>query len=283
MPKFIPTSFERAETCFWKKPKLISAQMEDRVKNKTIRAMHVHDDRLEIVLIRNGHGCNTVDGRLYEVKGGDILVYNAGVVHDEHTDTVDGMDIMWCIVSAVQINDEPENVLIPPQYAPVLVQADCFAEAEALMTMLMTERSDELRHHLLCALLLMLREEAMRRPDFREDTSSQLSFAVQQYIDAHYLEDICLEDIAAHLGRNPEYLSRVFRRTTGYAPMQYVTRRRIGQAQSWLLMSDKTVTEIAFLVGYNSVGTFHAAFRKTVGMTPQKYREHWPDHPKHTV
>ena len=280
MARFIPAGFQRAETCFWKKPKLVSAQMEDRVKNKIIRAMHVHDDRVEIVLVRNGHGCNTVGGRMYEVQGGDILIYNAGVVHDEHTDTVDGMDIMWCTVTDIQIETEPENVLIPLRFAPVLPQAECFAEAEALMTMLMTEHSEELRHHLLCALLLLLREEAMRRPDFREDNGSQLSFCIQQYIDEHYLEDICLEDIAVHLGKSAEYLSRTFRRATGYAPMQYVTRRRIGEAQSWLLMSDKTVTEIAFLVGYNSVGTFHTAFRKTVGMTPQKYREHWPDHPK---
>lgn len=280
MAMFLKPSYETVESSFWRKPKLISVKMEDRVKNKTIRAMHVHDDRVEIVLVRSGHGLNTVDGRLYAVGAGDILIYNAGVVHDEHTDTQDGMDIIWCIATNIQIGRQPDNILIPQGCTPVLHAADCFPEAESLMIMLMSEEKEEIRYHLLCALLLLLRGEAIRRGDTAMDKNTQLSHEIQQYIDAHYLEDICLEDIAEHVGKNASYLSRVFHRTVGYSPIQYAIRRRIGQAQSWLLMTDKTVTEIAFLVGYNSVGNFHAAFLKTVGMTPQKYRELWADHPK---
>lgn len=280
MAMFLKPSYEAVESSFWRKPKLISVQMEDHMKNKTIRAMHVHDDRVEIILICSGHGLNTVGGKLYNVGEGDILIYNAGTVHDEYTDTQEGMNIMWCIATNIQFGQQPDNILVPKGCTPVLHQAECFEEARALMTMLMSMQDPEVQYHLLCALLLMLRSEALRREDTGLDKNTKLSHQIQQYIDEHYLEDIRLEEIAAHVGKDPSYLSRVFRKTVGYSPIQYAIRRRIGQAQSWLLMTDKTVTEIAFLVGYNSVGNFHAAFLKTVGMTPQKYRELWSDHPK---
>lgn len=277
---FLKPSYEPVESSFWRKPKLISAKMEERIKTKIIRAMHVHDDRVEIILVRSGHGLHNVGGRLYAVEAGDILIYNAGTVHDEYTDSTEGMDIMWCIATNIQIGRQPDNMLLPEDCTPVLHQAECFEEAQSLMIMLMSTQSEEIRYHVLCALLLLLRGEAVRRSDTGMDKTTRLSHEIQKYIDAHYLEDIRLEDIAEHVGMNPSYLSRVFRRTVGYAPIQYAIRRRIGQAQSWLVMTDKSVTEIAFLVGYNSVGNFHAAFLKTVGMTPQQYRRLWEDHPK---
>ncbi|WP_438803867.1 helix-turn-helix domain-containing protein [Metabacillus rhizolycopersici] len=69
------------------------------------------------------------------------------------------------------------------------------------------------------------------------------------------------------------YISHAFKRTTGYSPMQYVIRRRIGEAQSYLFSTDKTVTEIAYIVGYNSASNFNNAFKEMVNMSPQRYRE----------
>ncbi|WP_410429683.1 helix-turn-helix domain-containing protein [Metabacillus litoralis] len=75
------------------------------------------------------------------------------------------------------------------------------------------------------------------------------------------------------------YISHAFKRTTGYSPMQYVIRRRIGEAQSYLFSTDKTVTEIAYIVGYNSASNFNNAFKKMVNMSPQRYREFWRNQP----
>ena len=57
--------------------------------------------------------------------------------------------------------------------------------------------------------------------------------------------------------------------------MQYVTRRRIGEAQNLLINTQLSITEIAANVGYNNSNYFQNVFRKAVGLTPGNYRKKW--------
>ncbi len=274
----IQPNYEQIKSLFWKKPKLVSIAMEDPVHTKMLRALHVHDDRVEIILIRSGNGVHTIDGRAYSTHGGNILVYNAGVTHDECADRFEGMQIISCAVSNISITGQAENTLLPKPCSPIIANTSYFQEIEALLITLMTVTDQEIQHHLTCAMLLLVRQEAMKEPLPEENETFCMGHRVQKYLDEHYLEDIQLEDIAEEMHMTPYYLSRVFRNTVGYPPKQYIVRRRIGEAQSWLLMTDLPVTEIAMKVGYNSVSNFHNTFRRIVGMTPQRYRDYWKNH-----
>ncbi|WP_084822017.1 AraC family transcriptional regulator [Bacillus sp. SA1-12] len=269
---------------FEKQPYLIAANAEDRMQTRMARMMHMHDDRIEILLLQSGHGVHIIDGKEYETKQGDILIYNAGIKHEEFADSENGMDILSCAIGNVCIKGLPPNVLFAKKYCPVIQNRSCYHEIGALMDMLYNNflsrsPSRELEYHLLCSLLLMVRETVMREESNEEQKEQELGHLILRYIDEHYIEDISLQDIADELNMSPYYISHAFKRTTGYSPMQYVIRRRIGEAQSYLLSTDKTVTEIAYFVGYNSASNFNNAFKKMVGMSPQSYREFWRTKP----
>lgn len=265
---------------FEKQPYLISANAEDRKQTRTARMMHVHDDRIEILQLQSGHGVHIIDGKEYKTKQGDILVYNAGVKHEEFADSENGMDILSCAIGDVYVKGLAPNVLFPQKYSPIIQNKSCYHEIGSLMNMLYNNfisqsPSRELEYHLLSSLLLMVRETVMREESDEEQKEQELGHLIQSYIDEHYLENISLQDIAVELNMSQYYISHVFKRTIGYSPMQYVIRRRIGESQSYLLSTDKTVTEIAYMVGYNSASNFNSAFKKMVGMSPQRYREVW--------
>lgn len=93
------------------------------------------------------------------------------------------------------------------------------------------------------------------------------------YINDHYHEDIHLKPIAEHLSVNPSYLSREFKKNTGFTVMEFISFKRIWQAKELLLNTDTQVTEIAFQVGYNNVTHFHWTFKKMIGVSPNKYRK----------
>ncbi|WP_325176708.1 AraC family transcriptional regulator [Paenibacillus alkalitolerans] len=93
------------------------------------------------------------------------------------------------------------------------------------------------------------------------------------YINVHYHEDIHLKPIAEHLCVNPSYLSREFKRNTGFTVMEFISFKRIWKAKELLLHTDTRVTEIAFQVGYNNVTHFHWTFKKLIGVSPNKYRK----------
>jgi len=49
------------------------------------RVMHRHEDFLEIILIREGAGTFSIDGRDVAVRSGDLVIYNSTIIHDERT------------------------------------------------------------------------------------------------------------------------------------------------------------------------------------------------------
>lgn len=269
-----------AKSVFEEEPKLLSIAMEDRSHTYLPRVAHSHADRAEILYVRGGNGMHVVDGKAYKTGPGNILIYNAGVLHDEQADSSVGMDIISCAFS-VKIEGLPPNCVTPREWCPVLQNDDYASEIEAVMTALYSAFKNgdklpaEVRQPLLNSFLLIVRRASRNYSSVPTMKGIELSHRIQLYLDEHFKESITLEDIAAATKLSPYYLSHVFKRAVGYSPMRYVIRRRIGEAQSMLLFTDKTVAEIAYTVGYNSASNFNNAFRDMIGMTPQSYRETW--------
>ena len=97
--------------------------------------------------------------------------------------------------------------------------------------------------------------------------------AVRSRLDTSYEENITLADLAKEFHISTFHLAHAFKAACGYAPLQYITRRRIGEAQSLLIDTSLPITEIAIRTGYNSSSYFNKAFHKITGMSPRDYRK----------
>lgn len=73
------------------------------------------------------------------------------------------------------------------------------------------------------------------------------------------------------LGRNPKYISRVFKEETGEGILDYVNRQRIRKAQVLMRSENMTLEQIGSTVGYASSKTFRRAFQKETGVMPGDY------------
>ena len=91
-------------------------------------------------------------------------------------------------------------------------------------------------------------------------------------IDRDYSEPLDLDILAAEAGYSKFYFARTFGDAYGETPRAYLTRRRIERAKDLLRWANLSITEICFLVGFESLGSFSALFRRLVGQTPSQYR-----------
>ncbi|NLU75427.1 helix-turn-helix transcriptional regulator [Streptomyces sp. HNM0575] len=81
-----------------------------------------------------------------------------------------------------------------------------------------------------------------------------------------------LDAVAAFAGYSRYHFVRAFKATYGESPGQYLSRRRIERAEELLRSADLSVTEICMMVGFTSLGTFSARFKKQTGTSPSDYR-----------
>lgn len=96
---------------------------------------------------------------------------------------------------------------------------------------------------------------------------------VMDYIDAHYMEDFTLDDIASAIGFSKYHFSRLFKQYTGFSFCSYICNRRIKVAEELLEQPDLSITEVAMQSGFPSISTFNRVFRQQKNCSPSKYRE----------
>ncbi len=102
--------------------------------------------------------------------------------------------------------------------------------------------------------------------------SKEIVRSVIQYVEQHFTEsDLNINTIAEGIGRNPKYLSRVFKDETGEGILDYVNQKRIKKAQILMKSENMTLEQIGEMVGYASTKTFRRAFQKETGMMPGNY------------
>ncbi len=91
-------------------------------------------------------------------------------------------------------------------------------------------------------------------------------------LESEGLEECTLGRLAARVGLSERQVARLFRRTLGTSFSAYVTQLRIERAKKLLATSTRSVTDIGFETGWQSLSHFNTVFRRRVGATPSAYR-----------
>ncbi len=105
-----------------------------------------------------------------------------------------------------------------------------------------------------------------------ERRSKALVRDATRYVEAHFSSPLSYRDVAKEVFVSPSYFLCLFKRETGLTFVDYLTGFRVDQAKRLLASSSKSVTEIAYDVGFNNSNYFSSIFRKLVGTTAKEYR-----------
>ncbi len=93
------------------------------------------------------------------------------------------------------------------------------------------------------------------------------------YIEANLTEKIDLDMIAGAVHYSKYHLHRMFSKTLGMTPHDYLQRRQLTEAAKLLVFSNKSILDIALLSGYKSQQAFHSIFKSMYKLSPNQYRE----------
>jgi AraC-like DNA-binding protein len=110
------------------------------------------------------------------------------------------------------------------------------------------------------------KRESMSEADRRRAVRAAL------WIDANSRDEINLDQTARTAGLSPFHFLRVFSRTLGVTPHQYLVRSRLRHAARLLAEDEVSITEVAGEVGFNDLSNFVRTFHRVAGVSPRHFR-----------
>ncbi|MGV6988075.1 AraC family transcriptional regulator [Testudinibacter sp. P80/BLE/0925] len=262
-------------------PQLLYLCNTETMKDYFPRLLHKHNDRLEIVFIVKGKGNHLIGNEKYQTQAGDILIFNQDVLHDEVAEIGSDMTVYCCGINNLKIKGKKINHLLELDYPAVLPAGDYAEDINAILGIMDSQirqnpnTATETCRYLLASLITIISNIPRRNIQANKNNELMLIHQVKRYIDSHYWENISLSSIARQFNVSPYYLSHLFKQGSGFSLIQYMLRRRIGEAQSLLINTGYSITQISTLVGYDNINYFSTIFTKMTGISPTAYRTYW--------
>ena len=227
-----------------------------------------------IAMVLQGNGRVSAGGKSYLITEGDVLI---PIDREAHVDADgDGIEIAAVDFMSHIIGEELAGALL--EKGPIYRNEGLRKATEDAIEAIHKEIRSKERYTAQASagrLILLATEIARAENQYegKEEISSQVAAAIA-YITGHYQEKISLGDLAAVADVSPAYLSRRFTKEMGVGYADYVSLYRLRRAERMLREEpEKSVTEIAFVCGFNDSNYFSDKFKKHFGVAPLKYRK----------
>jgi AraC family transcriptional regulator len=101
---------------------------------------------------------------------------------------------------------------------------------------------------------------------------------IKEFVHAKIEDDLTLCEMAQSVDLSAAYFSRMFRKSTGESPHQFLLRQRVERAKEMLRSADARVMDVAVACGFKSQQHFAQVFRHLCGASPTEYRQEFLGH-----
>lgn len=100
---------------------------------------------------------------------------------------------------------------------------------------------------------------------------------IKELVHAKMGDDLSLDEMAQSIGLSTAHFARMFRKSTGETPHQFVLRQRVERAKAMLRVPDARVLDVAVACGFTTQQHFAQVFRDVCGVSPTQYRQDFLD------
>jgi AraC family transcriptional regulator len=132
---------------------------------------------------------------------------------------------------------------------------------------------DSLKTALAIHLLRNYCKTSPKLSSYSDNLSQAKLTLVTDYINAHLHQELKLTEIAAIAQMSPYHFLRLFKRSMGVTPHQYILRSRIDKAKYLLQYSDLSIADIAVRVGFCDQSHLTRCFKRILSMTPKQFQQ----------
>ncbi|MFC5742176.1 AraC family transcriptional regulator [Dyella tabacisoli] len=223
---------------------------------------------------RGSFGCQS-RGRSFELVAGSVLVGHPGdeftCTHEHHGggDECLSFHLAPSLVETMGDRRSIWQVGALPPLAELMVQGELAqAAADGVSDIGVDEAG-----MIFAARFVELVGGQARKPLTMRPYDRRRAVEAAMWLDAHAAQSIDLEQTASEAGLSAFHFLRLFTKTLGVTPHQYLIRSRLRRAARQLLDESRPITEIAYDVGFADLSNFVRSFHRAAGMSPRRFRQ----------
>lgn len=245
--------------------------------------IHVHDC-CEVLLCLSGGKNFLIDGKVYDVKDGDLFLLNR---FEPHKITADPNRIFARFVLQIHpeyliANSTAETDLSRCFYTrgagvsnKITLTDSEIAEIERLLILFRSDNGfgdDVLKNAAVNTILVLVNQYFMKRAKNADAMliDDEIVMNTISYINAHFSENLTLEQLAKKSYISVNQLCKLFKKRFGTTVAKYIMSKRISEAKK-MLTQGKSVSDTALACGFADYANFIRVFKRFVGISPGKY------------
>lgn len=243
---------------------------------------HIHRE-VEMLYVKDGKAEITVSDRKYSARAGDMVIVNPMEVHSVVADrSVDYHQRCICFDSSLIADKVLREALVSGE---AFVSGYHFNNDKITKELLdifeelfsaVSESSEELYLESVAYISLLfakLKKSGLVVFNTKSNKKSLFARNVQEYLSAHFHEQITSADIANELFYNQSYFCRLFRDNFGVSFLDYLMLYRISNAKLIMSSENISVSQVAERVGFLDASYFSRCFKRIAGISPTEYQK----------
>ncbi|WP_314064548.1 AraC family transcriptional regulator [uncultured Vagococcus sp.] len=249
-------------------------------------------DSWELVYVDNGLLEVVADNDCSTLQAGDIIFHQPNEFHQLHTNGEEAANVIvisFTCRSAIMALFEKKIMSLSKNdremLAAILNEAKLVFKPELGRLHLKENRleqpfpgAEQMIYIYLTQFLISLvrdqQEPLVLEPEKRvikKTFTKEIVNNIVQFMEEHLSENISIDQFAAHFYISSSYLKKIFKDETEYSIITYFKTLKMEQAKKWIREDRQSFTEIASLLGFDSIHHFSNSFKKYSGFSPTSY------------
>lgn len=238
-----------------------------------------HRGDYELILCKKGILYLKIANQLFTVKEGEFIIippFSTTIGYHPSPSNVEFYWLHFFLPASTSVTNEIPHInskkIILPQLGRISNLNRYIILIHQLLELDLTDLNNQKIANCFITIILTGLSRDLSLSTQIKNTKAEQVEKMKEWIRTNLYISPTVTMMAEHIGLNPQYFSRLFKKVAGVSPKHYLMNLKLQTAQSLLIRTNLSIKEIANNSYFKNEKLFLRQFRKSIGITPSQYR-----------